>query len=145
MRPRPRIPIRGSVRPSVRPSVHPSVRGSVTRLFQWADYRRKWSEMTRKTVQMLPTPQTVFRIVPKCPKMSQNVRKYLKMFHDVHFGRIVVRTDLLVESLVRPSVLCYFVCYLLEWCQGKQRLGDLCRVFPRGQHRTDSIFAWKCN
>ena len=37
---------------------------------------------------MLQTRQKVFRIVPKCPKMSQNA----------HFRRIVVRTDLFIAK-----------------------------------------------
>ena len=51
-----------------------------------ADYGRKWSEMTRKTVLKVQTRQKVFRIVPKYLDMSQNVQ----------FRRIVVRTDLFI-------------------------------------------------
>ena len=40
------VTIRGAVRPWFRRSVVPSV----TLSFQWADYGRKWSEITRKTV-----------------------------------------------------------------------------------------------
>ena len=57
---------------------------------------------------MLQTRQKVFRIVPKClkmsqnvpkcPKMSQNVPKCPKMSQNAHFRRIVVRTDLFVSK-----------------------------------------------
>ena len=43
---------------------------------------------------MVQTRQKVFRIVSKCPKMSQVVPNCLKMSQNAHFRRIVVRTDL---------------------------------------------------
>ena len=48
---------------------------------------------------MLQTRQKVFRIVPKCPKLSQNVPKCPKMSQNAHFRRIVVRTDLFYHKL----------------------------------------------
>ena len=76
---RPCISIRGSVRPSVHPSVRQSDRHANVSIWNWnrADYGRKWSEMTRKTVWMLQTRQKVFRMrmVPKCPTLSQNLPK----------------------------------------------------------------------
>ena len=80
----------------VRPSVGPSVRLSETRFFQWADYGRKWSKMTRKTVQILLTRGKVFQIVTKCPNLSQNV----------HFRHIVVQMDLFISfSILKASLL----------------------------------------
>ena len=66
---------------SFRGSVNPSVRGPVWTafFFQWADYGRKWSEMTRKPVLHLPQfsklvkkSSGLSRNVPKCPKMANS-------------------------------------------------------------------------
>ena len=47
-----------------------SVDPSRTRFFQWADYERKWSEMTKKTVLHLPQCS---KLVKKSSELSQNV------------------------------------------------------------------------
>ena len=58
-----------------------------------ADYGRKWSEMTGKTVLMLQTRQKVFRIVPKCPKLSQNVPKCPIQTHRYPNGLVSSETE----------------------------------------------------
>ena len=88
---RTRISIRGSVRPFG------------TRSFQGADYGRKWSEMTRKTVEMLRACQNVFQIVPKRLKKSRIVPICPKMSQNVQLGRIIVRMDLFFVFVCFPK------------------------------------------
>ena len=90
---RPRISIRGSVRPSVRPSVRRSVRPSVRRSVGPSVRRsvrpervfsnepimdensRKWLGKQSKWSQLVKMSSELSLNVPKCLKMSKNVKK----------------------------------------------------------------------
>ena len=80
--------------------VCPSVRGSVTRFFNepiMGENGRKW-QGTQSHAPKFQTRPKVFRIVPKCLKMSQKVQ----------FRRIVVRTDLCSEETAWPLFSCEY-------------------------------------
>ena len=75
---RPHISIRGSVRPSVGPSVRNAL----------VEMSRLWEIIVRNDQDRFKPPQTVFRVVSICPKMSHIVPKCPLLTH------IIVQMDL---------------------------------------------------
>ena len=142
VRPSVRPSLRPSVRPSLRPSVRPSVRPS--RVFFnepiMGENGRKWLGKQSKCSKLV---EKVFRIVPKCPKMSTSDASLSEWMGVIHWHCVGVIYFKVVNCVHQKAVQCWRTVNREAKILSKGKIGKIGKKEKEGRKKRKAVIRKK--